>query len=203
MMSDTVWGNLTQEELNRQYDQSTLVPNVDALMEVNAKDSAKIRSELDCIQNVSYGPTVMERLDIFRVATKGAPVAIYHHGGAWTRYDKDRCSYIAPSLVAAGVNVLVLEFALAPKVSLEEIIRQNRAAICWAWHNADEYGWDRNRIHSLGHSSGGHICGMMLVTNWEDDYALPMNIIKSAVSCSGIYELETGPVSVIAIPISI
>ena len=257
MMSDTVWGNLTQEELNRQYDQSTLVPNVDALMEVNAKDSAKIRSELDCIQNVSYGPTVMERLDIFRVATKGAPVAIYHHGGAWTRYDKDRCSYIAPSLVAAGVNVLVLEFALAPKVSLEEIIRQNRAAICWAWHNADEYGWDsnlsswrgleydkdrcsyiapslvaagvnvlvlefalapkvsleeiirqnraaicwawhnadeygwdRNRIHSLGHSSGGHICGMMLVTNWEDDYALPMNIIKSAVSCSGIYELE-------------
>ena len=24
MMSDTVWGNLTQEELNRQYDQSTL-----------------------------------------------------------------------------------------------------------------------------------------------------------------------------------
>lgn len=190
IMSDIVWGNLTQEELNRQYDQSTLVPNAAALMDINAKDSAKIRSELDCIQNVFYGPTVMERLDIFPVATKGAPVAIYHHGGAWTRYDKDRCSYIAPSLVAAGVNVLVLEFALAPKVSLDEIIRQNRAAIAWAWHNADDYGWDRNRIHSLGHSSGGHICSMMLVTDWENDYGFPMNIIKSAVACSGIYELE-------------
>lgn len=189
-MSDIVWGNYTQEELDRQYDQSTLVPNTPELMEINAQDSAKIRAELDCIRNISYGPTVMERLDIFPVATKGAPVVIYHHGGAWTRSDKDQCSYIAPSLVAAGVNVVVLDFALAPKVSLDEIVRQNRAAIAWAWHNAGEHGWDRNKIHCLGHSSGGHICGMMLVTDWEGDYGLPMDIIKSAAACSGMFELE-------------
>jgi len=189
-MSDIVWGNYTKEELDRQYDQSTLVPNTGELMEMNARDSAQIRNDLECIQNVSYGPTVMERLDIFPVATKGAPVVIYHHGGAWARSDKDQCSYIAPGLVAGGANVLVLDFALAPKVSLDEIVRQNRAAIAWAWHNADEYGWDRNNIHCLGHSSGGHICGMMLVTDWEGDYGLSMDIIKSAAACSGMYELE-------------
>jgi arylformamidase len=189
-MSDIVWGNYTKEELDRQYDQSTLVPNTGELMEMNAQDSAQIRSDLECIQNVSYGPTVVERLDIFPVATKGAPVVIYHHGGAWARSDKDQCSYIAPGLVAGGVNVLVLDFALAPKVSLDEIVRQNRAAIAWAWDNADEYGWDRNKIHCLGHSSGGHICGMMLVTDWEGDYGLPMDIIKSAAACSGMHELE-------------
>lgn len=189
-MSDIVWGSFTQEELDRQYDQSTLVPNTPELMEINTRDSAKIRTELECIQNISYGPTVMERLDFFPVATKGAPVVIYHHGGAWTRSDKDQCSYVAPPFVAAGINVLVLDFALAPKVSLDEIVRQNRAAIAWAWHNADEYSWDRNKIHSLGHSSGGHICGMMLVTDWEGDYGLPSDIIKSAATCSGMYELE-------------
>ncbi len=189
-MSDIVWGNFTQEELDRQYDQGTLVSNTGELMEINAQDSVKIRAELDCILNVSYGPTVMERLDIFPVATKGAPVVIYHHGGAWTRSDKDQCAYIAPSFVAAGINVLVLDFALAPKVSLDEIVRQNRAAIAWAWHNADEYGWDRNSIHSVGHSSGGHICGMMLVTDWVGDYGLPADVIKSAAACSGMYELE-------------
>ena len=31
---------------------------------------------------------------------------------------------------------------------------------------------------------------MMLVTNWEDDYGVPMNIIKTAAACSGMYELE-------------
>lgn len=189
-MNEIVWGNYTKEELDRQYDQSTLVPNTPELMEINAQDSAQIRSELECIQNISYGPTVMERLDIFPVAEKGAPVVIYHHGGAWTRSDKDQCSYIAPSFVAEGINVVVLDFALAPKVSLDEIVRQNRAAIAWVWHNADQYGWDRNQIHCLGHSSGGHICGMMLVTDWEGDYGLPSDVIKTAAACSGMYELE-------------
>ncbi|MEE2995579.1 MAG: alpha/beta hydrolase [Pseudomonadota bacterium] len=189
-MKEIVWGNFSQEELDRNYDQSSLVPNVSELMEQNAIDSAKIREELEVIADVSYGPTVLERLDIFPASQRGGPVAIYHHGGAWTRSDKDQCSYAAPSLVAAGVNVLVLDFALAPAVSLDEIVRQNRAAISWAWYNADEYGWDRDRIHSIGHSSGGHICGMMQITNWEDLYGLPADIIKSAAPCSGMYELE-------------
>ena len=81
--------------------------------------------------------------------------------------------------------MLVLDFALAPKVSLDEIVRQNRTAIAWAWRNADEYGWDRNHIHCKGHSSGGHICGMMLVTDWEGDYCLPSDVIKTAAACSG------------------
>ena len=189
-MNEIVWGNFTQEELDRNYDQSSLVPNVGELMEQNAADSAKIREELEVIAGVSYGPTVLERLDVFPVSQKGAPVAIYHHGGAWTRSNKDQCSYVAPGLVAAGINVLVLDFALAPTVSLDEIVRQNRAAIAWAWHNADTYGWDRNKIHSIGHSSGGHICGMMQVTDWEGVYGLPADIIKSAAPCSGMYELE-------------
>ena len=189
-MNEIVWGNFTQEELDRNYDQSSLVPNVGELMEQNAADSAKIREELEVIAGVSYGPTVLERLDVFPVSQKGAPAAIYHHGGAWTRSNKDQCSYVAPGLVAAGINVLVLDFALAPTVSLDEIVRQNRAAIAWAWHNADTYGWDRNQIHSIGHSSGGHICGMMQVTDWEGVYGLPADIIKSAAPCSGMYELE-------------
>lgn len=189
-MNQIVWGNFTQEELDRNYDQSSLVPNVGELMEQNAADSAKIREELEVIAGVSYGPTALERLDVFPVSQKGAPVAIYHHGGAWTRSDKDQCSYAAPGLVAAGINVLVLDFALAPTVSLDEIVRQNRAAIAWAWHNAYTYGWDRNQIHSIGHSSGGHICGMMQVTDWEGVYGLPVDIIKSAAPCSGMYELE-------------
>lgn len=188
--NDIVWGGYTQEELDRQYDQSTLVPNSGEIAEQARADSAAIRADMECILDVSYGPTVLERLDIFPAAEKGAPVVVYHHGGAWTRSSKDQCSYVAPPFVAAGVNVVVLDFNLAPQVSLDEIVRQNRAGLAWAWHNAAEYGWDRDRIHSVGHSSGGHICGMMLVTDWEGMYGLPRDLIKSAAPCSGMYELE-------------
>lgn len=189
-MKYIVWGNFTQQELDQQYDQTTLVPNTNELTKFDSQDSAKIRTNLECIQNISYGPTVTERLDFFPVATKCAPVVIYHHGGAWTRFNKDQCSYVAPPFVAAGINVLVLDFASAPKVSLDEIVRQNRAAVAWAWHNADKYKWDRDKIHCIGHSSGGHVSAMMLVTDWEGDYGLSMNTIKSVTTCSGIYELE-------------
>ncbi|MEX2453105.1 MAG: alpha/beta hydrolase [Rhodospirillaceae bacterium] len=189
-MSKIVWGTYTQKELDAQYDQSTLVPDANVIQQQNATESATIRERMECIVDVSYGPTVLERLDIFPAGRKGGPVVVYHHGGAWTRSSKDHCSYVAPHLVAAGANVLVLDFNLAPKVSLDEIVRQNRAGIAWAWHNAEKYGWDRNRIHSVGHSSGGHICGMMLVTDWVGDYGLPADVIKSAAACSGMYELE-------------
>jgi arylformamidase len=148
-------------------------------MNINAQDSAKIRTDLECIQNISYGPTLMERLDFFPVATKHAPLIIFHHGGAWTRFNKNQCSYIAPPFVTAGINVLVLDFASAPQVSLDEIIRQNRAAVAWAWHSADKYGWDRNKIHCIGHSSGGHISSMMLTTDWEGDYGLSLDVIRA------------------------
>lgn len=189
-MSEIVWGGFTQEELDREYDQSSLVPNVSEIQKKNGEDSARIRAGMECILDVSYGPTVLERLDVFPAAEKGAPVVVYHHGGAWTRSSKDQCSYVAPPFVAAGVNVVVLDFNLAPQASLDEIVRQNRAGIAWAWHNAAEYGWDRDRIHSVGHSSGGHICGMMLVTDWEGMYGLPADVIKSAAPCSGMYDLE-------------
>ena len=48
-MNQIVWGNFTQEELDRNYDQSSLVPNVSELMEQNAADSAKIREELEVL----------------------------------------------------------------------------------------------------------------------------------------------------------
>tara|TARA_R110000787_G_scaffold153340_3_gene267215 strand:+ start:283 stop:1149 length:867 start_codon:yes stop_codon:yes gene_type:complete len=189
-MTEIVWGGFTQAQLDAQYDQSTLVPDASEILQRNADDSARLRAEMDCILDISYGPTLLEKLDVFPAAKKGGPVVVYHHGGAWTRSSKDHCSYVAPALVAAGVNVVVLDFNLAPKASLDEIVRQNRAGIAWAWHNADEYSWDRNRIHSVGHSSGGHICGMMLVTDWAGDYGLPDDIIKSAAPCSGMFELE-------------
>ena len=54
-MNEIVWGNFTQEELDRNYDQSSLVPNVGELMEQNAADSATIREKLEVIAGVSYG----------------------------------------------------------------------------------------------------------------------------------------------------
>lgn len=189
-MAEIVWGNYTQQELDDNYNQASLVPNVDEYQQRNLAASARVRDELDCILNVAYGPTLDEKLDVFPAASKGGPVLVWCHGGAWTRTSKEGSSFLAAPFVAAGASFLALDFTLAPKASLDEMVRQCRAAIAWAYRNADDYGWDRDQIHVAGHSSGGHLSGMTLVTDWEGDYGLPADLIKSGAPFSGMYDLD-------------
>ena len=60
-----VYGDYTQEDLDRQYDQAALVPNIEDYEKENRARSAEARKRLRCRLNVPYGPTLDEVLDIF------------------------------------------------------------------------------------------------------------------------------------------
>lgn len=185
-----VWLSYTQADLNNQYNQRFLVPNADEYHQRNFEDSAKTRARLACRLDVSYGPSPDQRLDIFPVAKKGAPVVVHIHGGAWTRSSKDHVSFMAETFVPANINFVAVEFGLCPKVTLDELVRHNRAAIQWVYRNARDFGADPDRLYVSGQSSGGHIAGMMVVTDWARDWGLPANVIKAALAGSGMYDLE-------------
>ncbi len=189
-MNELVWRDYTQEQLDANYNQASLVPNVEEYSQRNLEVSAEVRRNQPCITDVVYGPSADERLDIFPASGDGGPVAIYLHGGAWTRTSKSHYSFMAPPFVAAGASMVVLEFSMAPKVSLDEMVRQCRAGIVWTYRNADRYGWNADDIHVIGHSSGAHLCGMTLVTDWEGEYGLPVDLVKSGSCFSGMYDLE-------------
>ena len=61
--------------------------------------------------------------------------------------------------------------------------------------NAKKLGIDPNRIYVSGFSSGGHLCGVVITTDWAAR-GLPSNFIKGAVCGSGMYDLY--PVSLSA-----
>ena len=113
------------------------------------------------------------------------------HGGYWYSLDKHHDSFVADGLRPLGVATVVVNYGLAPDYRMDEIVRQNRAAAAWVWRNAASFGGDRSRIHVLGQSAGGHLAAMLLATDWPAVGAdLPANLVKSAVSISGIYDLE-------------
>ena len=58
---------------------------------------------------------------------------------------------------------------------------QVRRAIAWVYRNADKFDGDRDRLYIGGHSSGGHLCGVALVTDWQNDFGLPGNIVKGGL----------------------
>jgi arylformamidase len=188
--SAKVWLDYDQAELDRQYDQRSIVTNNEMYRALKQDGSKRARANIPCELDVAYGPTMIERLDIYKAPKKGAPIVIFIHGGAWKNGTKKENAYAAEAFVGKGANFVVTDFALVPDVMLEEQVRQNRAAIAWVARNAGQFGADPKRIYITGHSSGGHVCGMMLVTDWEGAYGLSAGTIKGAGMACGMYDLE-------------
>jgi arylformamidase len=68
---------------------------------------------------------------------------------------------------------------------------QVRRAIAWTYKNAASFGGDTRRFFIGGHSSGGHLCGVALVTDWTK-FDLPTDAITGGVCMSGMYDMR-GP----------
>jgi arylformamidase len=184
-----VWLDYTQAELDDQYNQRKLVPDADDYMKRHGELSARARAAVACTLDIPYGPSDDEKVDIFPAKQPNAPLVVYYHGGAWTRWHKDNNSYQATVYTDAGVTYVPVNFALVPKVTLDELVRQCRAAVAWAWKNARSFGADPERLYVAGHSSGGHIVGLLAITDWTE-WGLPADAIKGACAVSGMYDLE-------------
>jgi arylformamidase len=104
---------------------------------------------------------------------------------------KDNC-YAAEVFVNAGAHFVVLDFnnVIETKGDLMPMAQQVRAGIAWVYKNAASFGGDPNRIYVSGHSSGGHLAGVTLITDWQKDFGVPADVIKGALLSSGMYDLK-------------
>ena len=185
-------GFATQPEIDRQYNPSLGLADATAPGRHYAEASAQARSRLPQHVDIPFGPTRAETLDIFPAATTGpggAPVFVFIHGGYWRALSSKDFSGVALGLHARGITTVVVNYALCPFVTIDEIVRQVRAAVAWTVRNIAEFGGDPARIGVGGHSAGGHLTAMCMQTEWARDYGLPQDPIKAALMVSGIYDI--------------
>ena len=64
------------------------------------------------------------------------------------------------------------------------------ASACRVDPGAGEFGGDARRIFVSGHSSGAHLTGVALVTDWQKEFGLPANVLKGGLLISGMYDLK-------------
>jgi arylformamidase len=74
--------------------------------------------------------------------------------------------------------------------NLMAMAEQVRRAVAWVYRNAHTFGGDPSRIYVSGHSSGGHLAGVVLVTDWRKEFDLPADIVKGGLCCSGLFDLR-------------
>jgi len=186
-----IWLDMDQKELDDAYDQSVWAPNQrhvskrrDAWSEAA---HARLRPE-----RVPYGPTDIETLDIYKTKQPNAPIRVFIHGGAWRNGTAKRSAYPAEMFVRAGAHYIALDFVSVDDAAVKKktMADQVRRAVAWVYKNAASFGGDSNRLFLSGHSSGAHLAGVVLVTDWQKDFGLPRDIVKGAVLMSGMYDLK-------------
>ncbi len=180
-----------QQELDRCYDQTNWAPNQAIVHERSDVNSARARQALGEPERMGYGAAPIEKLDLFRAKKPNAPIMIYVHGGAWRTGSSSRCHAPAEMFVHAGVNFIALDFTNVVDTggALAPMIEQVRRAVAWVFRNAPAFGADPERLYVFGHSSGAHLTGNILTTDWPTLHHLPYTILKGGVVCSGMYDL--------------
>jgi arylformamidase len=187
-----VWLDLDQQELDDAYDQSKYAPNLPQIVKRYATNSEQVRARLGAPKRLAYGPTPIEGLDLYRTQKPNAPVHVFIHGGAWRSGLARDAAYQAETFVNAGAHYLAVDFnnVVETKGDLMPMADQVRRALAWVYKNAASFGGDQNRIYLSGHSSGGHLAGVVLTTDWQKDFSLPKDVIKGGLCCSGMFDLK-------------
>ena len=184
-----------QDEIDFAYDQAPWAPNQGEVAKRNAQKSAATLARLGPPRRVAYGSTDIEKLDIYVTKQPNAPINVFIHGGAWRNGDAKAVAYMSETFVDAGAHFVALDFNSVTDVdgNLMIMAEQVRRGIAWVHKNAGSFGGDANRLYVSGHSSGGHLAGVALTTDWQKDFGLPADTLKGGLCCGGMYDLH--PVS--------
>ena len=177
--------------LDSMYNNRALVPEHATHFERWAEASEDAREAHAFQADIAYGNEPMEKLDIFPSVRGNAPVVVFIHGGYWRSLDKSQHSFIGPAFKDEDACVVIPNYALCPAVTIPQIVMQMVKALAWTHRHIRQYGGNPNRITVIGHSAGGHLATLLMSCAWRT-YGpdLPTDLIKGAMSISGLYNLE-------------
>jgi arylformamidase len=186
-----VWLDLDQQELDDAYDQDVYAFNARNIAERMAANNETALSIIGKPERVAYGPTEIEKIDIYRAKRPNAPIMIFIHGGSWRTGRSANFALYAEMFVKAGAHFVAVDFnnVLETNGDLFPMVDQCRRAVAFTYRNAATFGGNANEVYLCSRSSGSHLSGCVVMTEWEK-LGLPRDLLKGAVLGSGMYDLK-------------
>jgi acetyl esterase/lipase len=124
--------------------------------------AAADRTGITVDAGLAYGRHARHRLDIYRSAAtpvRGAPVAVFVHGGAFMRGEMNSNAEIYGNvtryLARHGYVAVNLEYRLAPEAPFPGGADDVALALAWLRAHIGAYGGNPRHIVLIGHSAGG------------------------------------------------
>jgi arylformamidase len=186
-----VWLDMDQQDIDDAYDNDVYAFNAKTINQRRVFNNRIAQSLLGQPERVAYGPSEIEKLDIYKTKRANGPIMVFIHGGSWQGGRSSQFTTYAEPYVKAGTNFIVLDFTTVRETDgdIFPMVEQVRRAIAWLYRNAASFGGNANEIYTISRSSGSHLNSCVLITEWEKQ-GLPRDIVKGAVMGSGMYDLK-------------
>ena len=127
----------------------------------SASWAATVQNEFRVIPDITYlrANGVELKIDVYqsRNSEGPAPTFVYYHGGGWVGGSKESnvlrlLPYLEGGWAAVNVQYRLGNVSLAPAA-----VEDSLCALRWVARNADQYGFDTERLVVSGNSAGGHL----------------------------------------------
>jgi arylformamidase len=186
-----VWRDLDQQDLDDAYEQDVYAFNARNIAERRAAGNAQALTAIGKPERFAYGPAEIEKVDVYKTRRANAPIMVFIHGGSWRSGRSADFAVYAEMFVKAGANFVAVDFTnvTETKGDLFPMVDQCRRAVAWVYRNAASFGGNANAMYLCSRSSGSHLAGCVVITEWEGQ-GLPRDILKGAVLGSGMYDLK-------------
>lgn len=123
--------------------------------------AATVQNEFSVTPNITYlkANNMELKVDVYRPRNAAGPVPtfIYFHGGGWVAGSKEAnilrlLPYLQQGWAAVNVQYRLGDVSLAPAA-----VEDSLCALRWVGRNAEQYGFDIDRLVVSGNSAGGHL----------------------------------------------
>ncbi|OJX99019.1 MAG: hypothetical protein BGP07_02835 [Rhizobiales bacterium 63-22] len=191
-MGDFTYQGYDAAALDIEYNARASVASFDDEYARLVEVSRQVTAEIPNRTGIVYDRLSGETFD-FYPAGEGAPLFVWIHGGYWRGGNAADNAFAVPGLHAHGFSVAVLDYTLAPAVTLDEIVRQVRAAVSWLHAHRDILKIGNGPFVAGGTSAGGHLTAMLLADGWHEAFGVPRDIVAVGLDLSGLHDLTPLP----------
>lgn len=182
-MEDMIFRGMNRDQLDKAYNNTKAVKDFAAVLQSFQKKSRQVYSQNLVKKNIPYDHQRSTTFDYFPAGKKNCPTFIFIHGGYWQNCQKEDFAFIANGILAAGINVVLAEYTLAPQASMTRIVQEIGLLLDYLQQHAGEFNITPGKVCLSGHSAGGHLTaihrGHRLVS-----HAMPVSALVDLVPIS-------------------
>lgn len=115
---------------------------------------------------IEYGPHKQQRIELFfpKIREKDLPILVFLHGGAWIAGNIDWLRFMADPVIRQPAIFAAVSYRLAPECRWPSQLNDFELAFNSLFPALKKHGGDTNKIVVGGHSAGGQIAAMAVLT---------------------------------------